>query len=513
MKLRLKFPLNMNRSRKQEERPLKFTLLTAPFALVGEVVKDYEVGEARVFVTVAGERHYYFVKEPELDQQEREVYSELMEAIYYSFRPSGENQISALENFIWKASEDLEIIERFKASYSKLKYYIFRDALGFGLIDVLMKDDGVEEISCEGYDKPVAVIHRDFPGFDWLDTNIKFESEDELGRFVQKIVMRSGKTISTALPYVDATMPDGSRLAATFGSEISMPGSSFDIRKFPRDPFTAPKLISLGTLSPLLTAYYWLILEAKGFAFIIGATGSGKTTALNVLLQLINPNLKIATVEETPEISIPHEHWERLKTRYTLSGSASDIDLFDLTKLTLRIRPDYVIVGEARGEEIRFLFQASASGHGALSTFHGESVEGAIARMTSEPLNVGRAQLLLVWSFLLVNRVRLENGSVVRRAMLSKEVDPMSGELKEVFRWSPKDDNIYPESAEEVVDRSVRLKVLENLWGLGRERLVAELEDRADFLKKMVMERKLSLGDLSQELRSFYYNKYYSSKP
>ncbi|MGC8600805.1 MAG: secretion system protein E, partial [Nitrososphaeria archaeon] len=180
-----------------------------------EVVKDYEVGEARVFVTVAGERHYYFVKEPELDQQEREVYSELMEAIYYSFRPSGENQISALENFIWKASEDLEIIERFKASYSKLKYYIFRDALGFGLIDVLMKDDGVEEISCEGYDKPVAVIHRDFPGFDWLDTNIKFESEDELGRFVQKIVMRSGKTISTALPYVDATMPDGSRLAAT----------------------------------------------------------------------------------------------------------------------------------------------------------------------------------------------------------------------------------------------------------------------------------------------------------
>ncbi|MGC9145080.1 MAG: type II/IV secretion system ATPase subunit [Nitrososphaeria archaeon] len=502
--------LKLKRGRNAEERPFRFSATAPPVLITGKIIDEYSVGDAQVIITDAGEKHFYIIREPELSVQEKQLYSELMEAIYYSFKPGESDQISALENFIWKASEDLEIMEQVKLSYSKLRYYLLRDALGYGVADVLMKDDDVEEISCEGYGKPVAVVHRRYPGFDWLDTNLRFDTEEELARFVQKIVMKSGKTVSTAVPYVDATMPDGSRLAATFGSEISMPGSTFDIRKFPRDPFTAPKLIALGTLSPLLAAYYWLVLEAKGFAFIIGATGSGKTTTLNVFLQLINPNLKIATVEETPEISIPHEHWERLKTRYTFGGSASDIDIFDLTKLTLRIRPDYIIVGEARGAEIRFLFQASASGHGALSTFHGESVEGAIARMTSEPLNVGKAQLLLVWSFLQVNRVRLESGNVVRRATVSKEVDPMNGNLTEIFRWDPRADMIFPEEAERVAENSVRLRVLESLWGWDRQRLVEELEERAEFLKNIVNEKKFSLGELTPEVRKFYTKKYYS---
>jgi flagellar protein FlaI len=505
--MKLRIALGRGRA---SERPLRFAVSSPPAVIVGKILDEYDVGMAHVYITSAGDRHYYIIREPELSDEERRLYSELMEAIYYSFRPTEENQVSALENFIWRASEDLEILEKVRSSYSKLRYYIFRDALGFGIIDVPMKDDDVEEISCEGFDRPVAVIHRRYPGFDWLKTNIRFESEEELGRFVQRIVMRAGRSISTAVPYVDATLPDGSRLACTFGSEISMPGSSFDVRKFPRDPFTAPRLISLKTLSPMLVAYYWLILEAKGFAFIIGATGSGKTTTLNVLLQLINPNLKIATVEETPEISIPHAHWERLKTRYTFGGStAGDIDIFDLTKLTLRLRPDYIIVGEARGAEIQFLFQAAASGHGALSTFHGESVEGAIARMTTEPLNVGRAQLMLVWSFLQMNRVRLESGEVVRRAIASKEVDPITGELVEVFRWDPVNDRILPESAAEVADRSVRLRTLEALWGWDRNRLIAELSERAELLKRLAGEGKLSLSDLTPEIRKYYARKHY----
>ncbi len=513
--MKLSLPKLSIGNKKQAEREIRFVVRTVPVVLAGEIVKEYDVGMAHVYVTKAGDKHYYFVKEPELSDQERRLYSELMEAIYYAFRPpeSEKDRLSALENFIWRASEDLEILEQVKASYSKLKYYIVRDALGFGIIDALINDEGVEEISCEGWDRPVAIIHREFPGYDWLDTNIKFESEDELARFVQKIVMKSGKAISTAVPFVDATMPDGSRLAATFGSEISMPGSSFDIRKFPKEPFTAPRLIALGTLNPLVTAYAWLLLEAKGFVFIIGATGSGKTTTLNVLLQLINPNLKITTIEETPEINIPHEHWERLKTRYTFGGgSASDISIFDLTKLSLRIRPDYLIVGEARGAEVQFLFQAASSGHGALSTFHGESVQGAIARMTTEPLNVGKAQLMLVWAFIQVNRVRLESGDVVRRAIDVQEVDPMTGSLVEIFRWSAKEDKIYPATAEEVVKRSVRLKALENLWGWNEARLIAELNEREDLLKQLVLERKFSLGELTPVLRAFYAKKYYGAK-
>ncbi|MGC8557790.1 MAG: type II/IV secretion system ATPase subunit, partial [Nitrososphaeria archaeon] len=483
---------------------------TVPAAVAGEIVNEYNVGPVRTIVSNAGTKYHYTVIEPELTERERQVYSQLMEAVYYAFKPAEGDQVAILEQFLWKASEDLGIFEEFRASYEGLKYYLVRDSLGYGIVDALMKDDHVEEISCEGWDRPVAIMHRMHPGADWMDTNIKFESEDELSRFVQKIVMRSGKAISTAVPYVDATMPDGSRLASTFGSEISLPGSSFDVRKFPKSPFTILHLIREGVMTPLLASYYWLIVEAKGFTFIIGATGSGKTTTLNALLQLINPNLKVATVEETPEISLPHEHWERLRTRYTFSGSeAAGIDIFDLTKLTLRIRPDYLIVGESRGAEIQFLFQASASGHGSFTTFHGDSVESAIARMTTEPLNVGHSQLMLVWSFLQVNRVRLESGQVVRRAMVSKEVDPLTGELTEIFRWDPRDGRMRPETVEEVISRSARLKTLVNLWGWDEKRLGEEMSGRIDFFRKMLAENRCELPELSDALREFYAAKYY----
>ena len=512
--MKLKLPqMNLSlggKKKKPAERPLEFRVRTIPHAVVGEVVAEYDVGLVHVVISRTESKYYYTAFEPELTDREKVLYSELMEAVYYAFRPAEGDQLALLEQFLWKASEDLGVFEEFKASYDKLKYYLVRDSLGYGIVDVLMKDDEVEEISCEAWDKPVAIIHRQFPGADWMDTNIKFESEDELSRFVQKIVMRSGKSISTAIPYVDATMPDGSRLASTFGAEISLPGSSFDVRKFPKNPFTILHLIKSGTVTPLLASYYWLIVEAKGFVFIIGATGSGKTTTLNTFLQLINPNLKIATVEETTELSLPHEHWERLKTRYTFGGSeVTDIDIFDLTKLTLRIRPDYVIVGEARGQEIQFLFQASASGHGSFSTFHGDSVESAIARMTTEPLNVGRSQLMLVWSFLQVNRVRLSSGEVVRRAIVSKEVNPLTGELVEIFRWNAKEDKIYPESVDEVISRSVRLKTLEHLWGWDEARLKSEMEERMEFLKKQMSENRYDLPSLFEALKQFYAKKYY----
>jgi len=117
---------------------------------------------------------------------------------------------------------------------------------------------------------------------------------------------------------------------------------------------------------------------------------------------------------------------------------------------------------------------------------------------------------MLVWSFLQVNRVRLSSGDVVRRAIVSKEVNPMSGELAEVFRWDAKEDKLYPESVEEVISRSVRLKTLENLWGWDEARLKSEIEERMDFLKKQMSENRYDLPTLFEALKQFYAKKYYA---
>ena len=172
------------KKKKPAERPLEFRVRTIPHAVVGEVVAEYDVGLVHVVISRTESKYYYTVFEPELTDREKVLYSELMEAVYYAFRPAEGDQLALLEQFLWKASEDLGVFEEFKASYDKLKYYLVRDSLGYGIVDVLMKDDDVEEISCEAWDRPVAIIHRQFPGADWMDTNIMFESEDELSRFV-----------------------------------------------------------------------------------------------------------------------------------------------------------------------------------------------------------------------------------------------------------------------------------------------------------------------------------------
>jgi len=211
-----------------------------------------------------------------------------------------------------------------------------------------MNDPYVEEISCEGYDKPVAVIHRKYTEYDWLDTNIKFGSEDVLRSFVQSLAQRCGKSVTVAVPFTDAMTKERHCIAVTFSGEVSLPGSSFDIRRFPEEPFTIGHIVKFGTMSPLMAAYYWLLVENKGFVMIIGPMGSGKTSMINSLATIISPTMKICTIEDTPELRLPHVHWEHLKARHTYSipETKFDVSLMVLTKLSMRFRPDYIVVGE-----------------------------------------------------------------------------------------------------------------------------------------------------------------------
>jgi len=514
VKFPLRLPVPRKRPSQQPAAAQAYDIMIPPVGLSGVVLEEYDVGDAHVIITDNEGKGNYVVSEPALSEQELSVYSLIMESLRTSLKTSIDigDPLSFVDEFIWEAAEENGVVDQVKAAYKKYQYYIKRETLGYGPIDVMVRDQFVEEVSCEGFGKPVAVLHKKYTEFDWLDSNVVFPSEDNLRVFVQRFANLAGKSVTVAVPYVDAMMKEGHRIALTYGNEITLPGSSFDIRKFPEEPLSITSLLKYGTISALMAAYYWILIENRAFVLVIGPMSSGKTSMMNALLTMVSPNLKIATIEDTPELNLPHTHRLTLKSRqaYSMVEQRFNIDLMDLTKFSLRVRPDYIVVGEARGEEIKTLFQAGALGHGAVSSFHADSPEAAIVRMSSPPLNVLQAQQMLLWSLLLMQRIKLPNGKLIRRAVRSTEVAPKADgtvELVDLFRWDIRTDTFHPNTPEEVVDLSERFDTVKNLTGWSNSDLVNELNTRTDFLLQMVKNGEFRYDQVAEALGQFYRKK------
>ncbi|HID18397.1 TPA: hypothetical protein EYP27_02530, partial [Candidatus Bathyarchaeota archaeon] len=307
----------------------------------------------------------------------------------------------------------------------------------------------------------------------------------------------------------DAITREGHRLAVTFADEVTLPGSTFCLRKFPEEPLSMAHIIKYGTLTPLIAAYLWLIAEHKGYIIILGGMGTGKTTLLNCILTMLPPTVKIATIEDTPEIKIPHKNWQRFKSRQAIGGMEGarfEVTLFDLVKLALRYRPDYVSVGEARGEEITALNQAALLGHGSFTTFHAESPEAALQRMRNPPLNVPEGNLMHISCFIQLARIVTAEGKHIRRVTEVAEIVPGEREIRlnRLFTWTPRTDSFNPTDPAMVVERSVRLTTVMKLTGMGSEEIYRELRARAALLGKLVEEEKLSYRDFSEAVLKYH---------
>ncbi len=304
-------------------------------------------------------------------------------------------------------------------SIDKFMYFITRDFIGYGRIDPFMKDHLIEDISADGVNIPIYVWHRRYES---LPTNIRFRDGNELNSFIVRLAYLAKKNVSIANPMLDASLPDGSRIQLTYGNEITKRGSTFTIRRFRADPLTISDLISFNTLSLDMAAYFWFVIENRISVLVAGGVASGKTTTLNCLSMFIKPEYKIVSVEDTAELNLPHENWIPSVVRSGFSPGqrgVSPINLFDLLKAAVRQRPDYIIVGEVRGEEAYTLFQAMATGHLGMSTIHAESVEAAINRLESEPMNVPRSFLSMIDVVMIQGRTEI-NGKPARRAFWVK---------------------------------------------------------------------------------------------
>ena len=167
-----------------------------------------------------------------------------------------------------------------------------------------------------------------------METNIGFKTEGELDRFVIELSERIGKPVSHAKPIVDATLPGGSSINIVFGTDVSLRGSNFTIRKFSKEPISIIQLIKWGTLDERVAAYLWILLLEGMSGFISGETASGKTTGLNAIITFIRPSAKIITIEDSAEVQVPHKNWVRELTRDTGSVESS-VTMFDLLKAAL----------------------------------------------------------------------------------------------------------------------------------------------------------------------------------
>jgi flagellar protein FlaI len=365
-------------------------------------------------------------------------------------------------------------------------YYIYRNFLGYNEIEPLLQDPNIEDISCDGIGLPIYVIHRRFGS---LKTNVVFEDLEDLREFVIKLAERCGRYVTYAEPILDGTLPDGSRVSATLAGDVATRGPTFTIRKFGEKPFSPIEQIELGTASSEMLAYYWYLIEHGSSMFLTGGTATGKTSFLNTLCMFIPPEAKIVSIEDTREIRIPHEHWVSGLVRVGFGiplptgEKYGEVTLFDLLKESFRQNPDYVIVGEVRGQEAYVMFQGMASGHPCISTFHSGSVDTLIKRLTTPPIELPPSLIesLHVITVMVHAKEKGKSARRIKEVVEIESVDPKTDEVKirTIFRWNPATD-VY-----EKVNESKKIKELVESKGGRLEDALIEIERRKKILEWM----------------------------
>ncbi|MCX8196092.1 MAG: type II/IV secretion system ATPase subunit [Acidilobaceae archaeon] len=476
-----------------------------------EVIEEYPLAEpwayAQILESRASGARFYFVKEAQMNKEEESVYQRLMKILEWEVKPydfSGASTHEPVkEYFVSQVKRIVSVYQeklgarRGGIDWQKVLYYLIRNTVGYGPLDPLMRDPYVEDISCDGVGKPIYVWHQKYEG---LPTNVVFRTEEEVDSVVLKLAHMAGKHISVAFPIVDAMLPGGHRLAATFKREVSVGGSTFTIRKFRERPLSIVDLVANKNLSAEIAGYLWLLMENRLPGIIMGVTGSGKTTMLNAIATLLKPNLKVVTIEDTPELRLTLENWVQLVSRhsYSLTGSkVGEVTLYDLVKVSLRYRPDVIIVGEVRGEEAYVLFQAVATGHGGLTTVHAENVQALVKRLTSPPMNVPPSYVPLMRWALLVRRVSV-GGVIGRRVTHVWEIRDVDDYVL-VAEWKPAKD-VHELKLEE----SYLLDEIAYYTGKEREELVEEVQRRASLLQLLAKRGERDYRRVAEVVYKYY---------
>lgn len=523
-----------------EEALFSLTSASTPLPPDTKVLETYKLDNgvgAQIGVTPEGKGLFY-VQEPSLDPIELRLFRKIMAHLAYEMpfeisvhgaRLSPDElseQIQSATSRIVNTYRTRGLKAVYRFATPKILYYVTRDVVGFGALDPLFHESNLEDLKSEGYGIPFIVINRKYSALRWMETNIALEPNDQdaLGL---RLAHMGGRSLSTAFPVAEVMLPGRHRLMVVYGREVSPKGTAVEVRLFRVEPYTISYLIRTGTLSAIMAAYLWMILESRGSILIVGETGSGKTSMTCALGMLIHPAMSVLTIEDIPELRFPHGHWLPLTTRSSYSiertdagggrrqvgggRRAGEIDQFDLLRVALRVRPDFITVGEVIGEEAQTLFQAVAAGQGTITTMHSHDVYSAYQRLTTRPIETPGSLVAGLDCILIYRRMMMPNGLFERRVSDIHEpagITPTDlGKFRPIFNWDPPGDWFVPSSAAEVVQRSRVLTKYAQRQGTSIEDLVRDLDEKATFLSSLSQHGIDKYGDVLSEVQAYYSKK------
>jgi len=511
----------------------EFKRITGEFPeLIEEPTDEYESGRPNVLYPVGGpifchvygdlgrDTKYYAI-EPTLDETEAGLYNEVRQRLLErsAAKPAPETEEEydqridqLLAESVAVADEDVgplrQVMNRVgtgtttvdRETYENIRYQLTRDIVGFGPLEPVMRDPANEDIHVIGPQQCFV----DHDTFGMLETTVEWGSEEDFDNWLRNMGERIGDPLSDSDPIVDSTLPDGSRINIIYSDDVSIQGSSLTIRQGEEVPLSVLQITKWGTLSPELAAYLWLCLENEQTVFVVGETASGKTTTLNSIMSFIPQDSKIYTAEDTAEVLPPHDTWQQLLTREGGDGG-SDVDMFDLVAAALRSRPDYIIVGEVRGEEGRMAFQAAQTGHPVMLTFHASDIVSMIQRFTGDPINVPETFMDNADVALFQNRVK-QGDDVLRRVTSVQEIEGYSKEMdgvvtRQSFYWDPASDEIVFQGMN---NSFVLEEQIATLLGYEDTReIYDELQFRADLIRRMIDENVLGYHEVNETIQDF----------
>ncbi|MDT3433566.1 type II/IV secretion system ATPase subunit [Haloarcula sp. 1CSR25-25] len=513
----------------------KFKQITGEFPmLIDEADDEYETNRPNVLYPVGGpifchiygdvgQDMKYYAIEPELDDDERAVFGKVRNRLLQRSvnKPAPENEAQfddRIEELLQETTKvrdedsdsgvltrlssltDVSSVEVTQETYENILYRLNRDIVGLGPLEPVMRDPANEDIHVIGRSE----CHVDHGVYGMLETTVEWESEESFDQWLRNMGERMGDPVSDSDPIVDSTLPDGSRLNLIYSDDVSLKGPSLTIRQGDEVPLSIFQITKWMTLSPQLAAYLWLCLENEQTVFVVGETASGKTTTLNAITSFIPDDAKIYTAEDTAEVLPPHNTWQQLLTREG-EDEGTSIDMFDLVAAALRSRPDYIIVGEVRGEEGRMAFQAAQTGHPVMLTFHASDIVSMIQRFTGEPINVPETFMDVADVALFQNRVK-QGDQVLRRVTSVQEIEGYSKEMdgvvtRQVFNWDPVEDEIIFQGMN---NSFVLEEQIATLLGYEDTRdIYDDLQFRANLIERAIQEGILGYHEVNDFISDF----------
>ena len=450
----------------------------------------------------------YRIIEPELRHDEQETLNMIKENlsekidVSLSSMQGREKIIDYLEGKL----NDLLIelgLDLTEEEHDKILYYLYRDFVGLGRVEPFMHDPYIEDLGCDGIGTPIFAVHSEFGS---VKTDVVFNDGKELENLVIKLAERCGRYVSYANPLLDGALPDGSRVNASLTEDVTSHGPTFSIRKFQDTPFSAVDMMDLGTASADIMAYLWICQQYQQSILIAGGTATGKTSFLNATVSFIPPEDKIVSIEDTRELQLPHENWIPSVTREMFgTNQRGDVDMDDLLKESFRQNPDYVVVGEVRGEEASVLFQGMSSGHPSMGTIHASSPNAVVKRLVTPPISLSPALVEAVDVMVLMTHAKGVEKSA-RRVKSIHELQRVIGEsssarTNEAFAWTAMDDSFSQRGDPFLFDE------ISNDYGISKTELNQELENRTRILEWLQERGVKDFESVSEIIAEYYKNK------